>query len=516
MRRFVSLVLAMAMLVPGLATAADAAVGTWLSPMPGQEIANREVEVAVGYNTQSSTKVTRIELWVDGKFYSQKYPSTPTYRGVCSFWWNTAGYSNGSHDLVVKIYAGDKLLTKVRNEASVDGASYSSFPSTPRVTFANIKNGDVLKGNANIKLKVDSNSSENPLVTLKVDDSLKLLRNTPPYSYSLDTKSYDDGDHKLETFAYDNEGNKGDSAVVKVAFKNGIKKPVVASLAISSHSTSANEDEISSVIPEDSAVSNMSNTATASVAGRISDHSKNGTTVVVSSLPAVSTPKSTIVESTSKIRLDSARRTTHKPEAVEPDSSTEQTRIALAPSISQPIVSNPKNTISEHASDLKYAGRSISKSRVEVTPVEPKGTNSLQPKAVRMAKAPVLESNINHSAKKNSANCPSEIKRTAVKAKLEKAVIPASGNVKLRDFLGKLGGWLFWDSENHTVTAYAKNMVIEMKIGSNMIKVNGCEMEVAHAPFISKGRTIIDAKIYHKALAFVERQKTVQTAKLDR
>ena len=71
-RRCLGLTLAVAMMIPAFAPAAEAAIGTWLSPPPGQKIMTRIVEVSVGYNTHSDLKITRLELWVDGKFYSKK------------------------------------------------------------------------------------------------------------------------------------------------------------------------------------------------------------------------------------------------------------------------------------------------------------------------------------------------------------------------------------------------------------------------------------------------------------
>lgn len=237
-------------MMPAFASAAEAAVATWLSPQPGQKISNRMVEVSVGYNTQSDQKVTRLELWVDGNFYSKKYLVQPESRGVASFTWDTAKFSNGPHDLVVKIFAGDQLINNVSGTGTVGDNFFDTRP--PVVTFANIKSGDVLKGNTDIKLKVTDDSGENPIVTLRVDDALKLLKNTPPFVYKLDTTTYTDGSHKLETYACDSSGNKGNPAVVNVSFNNGIKPPVIATMKIENKTapnSGAQDDEIIRSLP---------------------------------------------------------------------------------------------------------------------------------------------------------------------------------------------------------------------------------------------------------------------------
>lgn len=234
MRRLLSLTLAVAMVFPAFASVAEAAVGTWLSPPAGQVVSGPAVEVAVGYNTQSDTKVTSLELWIDGKLYVRRHLSQPSSRGVASFMWDTSKVSKGSHQLVVKIFSDDKLISTVSGTGTVGSGNVRPVVDTrpPVVTFSHIRSGDVLKGKTDVEIKAYDDSGEPPLVSLLVDDVLKLLKNTPPYHYELDTTTYNDGDHQLTTYAYDIAGNCSDPVIVKVAFKNGIAKPIVAAMTI--------------------------------------------------------------------------------------------------------------------------------------------------------------------------------------------------------------------------------------------------------------------------------------------
>lgn len=233
MRRLLSIALALAMITPALASVAEAAVGTWLSPPPGETITANRVEVSIGFNTQSDLKVTTLELYVDGKFYARKFLSAPATRGVCSFWWDTSNIAPGSYKLVARIFAGDKLISTVSGTGTVARGGGIGIPCAgkPSVAFSNIKSGDVLKGTTKIRLQASADSGS-PLVSLLVDDQLKMVRNTPPYNYDLDTTTYSDGSHQLKTFAYDTDGNRSDPAVVKVEFKNGLKRPVVAAIMV--------------------------------------------------------------------------------------------------------------------------------------------------------------------------------------------------------------------------------------------------------------------------------------------
>lgn len=227
--------MAVAMMMPMAASVAEGAMATWLSPQPGQICSGGKVEVAVGYNTGSNLKVTAVELYVDGQYYARKVLRTPEVRGVVSFAWDTTRVEQGTHNLVVKVYSDDQVISKVYGTGTVGpnaagGGILDVRP--PVVTFANIKAGDVVKGTRTIKMNAVDDSGKDPMVSLMVDESLKLLKNTRPYTYDLDSTTYADGDHTLKTFAYDAAGNRSDPAVIKVAFRNGDSAPAVTTLTV--------------------------------------------------------------------------------------------------------------------------------------------------------------------------------------------------------------------------------------------------------------------------------------------
>ena len=230
--RLIGIAVVAAMMTSALALTAGAAVGTWLAPTPGRKITARNVEVSVGYNTQSDLRVTRLELWIDGRYNAARSLVRPESRGVCSFWWDTARFSRGSHELAVKIFAGDELVATVSGAGSIGTAAYNL--RAPNVRFANVKSGDVLKGVTSVKMAVSDDGAEPPIVSLLVDNALKFLTNRRPYVYGLDTTRYADGGHELQTFAYDSSGNRSDPAVVKVLFRNNLEKPVVAAMNVES------------------------------------------------------------------------------------------------------------------------------------------------------------------------------------------------------------------------------------------------------------------------------------------
>lgn len=242
MRRWISLAVTVAMILPVAASVAEGAMATWLSPQAGQIVSGGKVEVAVGYNTGSKLKVTSVDLYVDGQFYGRKILRAPEVRGVISFWWDTTRVERGTHSLVVKVYSDEQVISKVYGTGTVgpNGGSGGLLDVRPPVvTFANIKAGDVIKGTKTIKLDAVDDSGKDPMVSLTVDNDLKLLKNNKPYTYDLDSATYVNGGHSLKTYAYDAAGNRSDPAVIAVEFRNGDTSPAVTTLSVTPEPTPA-------------------------------------------------------------------------------------------------------------------------------------------------------------------------------------------------------------------------------------------------------------------------------------
>ena len=105
--------------------------------------------------------------------------------------------------------------------------------------------------------------------------------------------------------------------------------------------------------------------------------------------------------------------------------------------------------------------------------------------------------------------------KSAEKASLRTASsqLPPSGRIKMRDLVKKSNGVVLWDSKTKTVTAYVNNIKIELRIGHNVVKVNGKVMKVSLVPYLQNGRTIVDVRLYHRALALAGKT-TQKTAKV--
>lgn len=634
--RMVSWFLAIVMVLPMIATVSQAAVVNFLSPLPGQANSGRYVEVAVSFNTQSDLAITRLELWIDGKLQSKKNLTKPETRGVCSFQWDTAGYVNGSHFLLVKMFAGEREIASISGAGSVGASNMDVIP--PLVKISNIKPGSQVKGIQTIKMTAVDNSGQYPLVSLLVDQKLKLIKNTPPYVYDLDTTIFDDGKHEIQMYAFDAEGNKSDVVTIEVVFANGKVKgaqiDAPAAVAV------APKVSVNTVVPVDVAVSSDSaaratvsstteamnapkSTVAATAPGKIIELApqpvktqpvaKAATpapkepvkvavavapkveeavvvaepvvvkeAVVVPVAPVVAEP--VVVAKIDRVEIPNARlsgsvagitaskavakikvdkpvvmasaavsapavpkyvkpvpvkvvKAAPKPvavavtPAVKPTVKVEvgrptvvasvkaqatpiETKVAAAPVAKEAVKSAPKVaatvTAKPAVAKVTQAQNTVSKKIVPEKPLKMveapapvvKTAKIAAPKPVKMAMAPVVKSDANKPLVQS------------VKAQYDVKAIDSKhpNNIKLRDLVEAQNGVILWDSETRTVTTYVKNMKIEMKIGHNVVKVNGKKMKVNLVPYIVKGRTVIDVRLYDKACQVAGNKEPVASA----
>jgi len=677
-RRWLALMVAAAMFAPAAVSAAEGAMATWLSPQPGEIVSGGRVEIAIGYNTQSNIRVSSLELYADGKFVVRKVLVTPQSRGVCSFYWDTTRVEQGTHNIVVKVFAGDQMISKVYGTATVGPARGKSGlidVKPPIVTFANIKSGDVLKGTKTIKMNAADDSGQSPMVSLLVDDVLKLLRNTPPYQYDLDTTTYPDGDHSLKTYAYDAAGNRSDPAVVKVSFRNGSDKPIVTTMNInaevapdvSSASVSAVPPSIgvsaqssikesgrtapsiepsrsiapavaaAKVEPKPKTVAAMPRTEIApkpalpapklesklkpaliAASGelRASHPSPKPDARMAAALPVVKTaataqkpvaPALSVkparapspatspnvrktnaspaisaglvatkpaadqgvqlsgIRSTSASHLPAIKQAKVIPESVHAATSAaprvsepepvlaapkpagaprpnEPVTVAIAPqslsaratdhkpaaheaastapaAVNMPVGSGVRNVaVHRQAATVKTTELAFGKisSAVSAAPatIAAPALSKSDLKRVQVAMAPDVRSAISRTATSPAIGRPPAVPKNA-EAKLEKKfACPASGKVKARTFFENMGGVLFWDPATHIVTVCINDMVLELRIGSKIARVNGHDLQMRTAPYLANGRTIFEADTFTQALALLDSLRTVGKAEV--
>ena len=217
--RFMSILTACLMLSSIIASAASAAVATLVSPK-SKNLSGRIVEVSVNYDSQSANvKIDTVVLYIDSRMYEKKKLDVPAQKGNISFDWDTKNFARGQHIIEVKLFTNNKVVTSVTGSGIVSDQIFDNNP--PVVKFEGIKNGDVVSGKKVINISAKDDSGEPPIVSLLVDNKLKLMQNNAPYNYTLDTTQLEDGEHVVDIYAFDNDGNQSERVSYKLIVNNG-------------------------------------------------------------------------------------------------------------------------------------------------------------------------------------------------------------------------------------------------------------------------------------------------------
>ncbi|MEN6520334.1 MAG: Ig-like domain-containing protein [Armatimonadota bacterium] len=531
--RAVSIIVAIALLAAYLPVPAVAQTSrvTIVSPSAGETVNGRNVEVSAAYNTASSTKVTRVEILVDGAAYGIKHIANPTTRGIVSFLIDTTRIGNGGHNFVIKVFSGDKLVGSTSSSYRIGNRPIDVL--APDLQFTGIKKGDVVSGVAYIELAAKDNGRDNPLISVFVDKTLKLIKNVPPYVYEWDTSQCENGKHTLEACAYDSSGNKSEAEMIEVLVQNG-RRPAIAARPVTektivakadtapiipmSRETKASAarsvDKISSVSkanfpvakPECPVVTAKSITAESSrssvsrvtVPPAVSAELGKPTVVAVipdikSSVPAMPSVDVPKIQANDKPAADPVRT---NPGVAESDRISSNIIAALPTDMAAPV-STMAPSVAPPAATMTHQRVSIDQSALESVSTESEFGQRLArpqiamavstPKPVMMAAAPkpVIPA-VQPSLE------PRRVKLTLETKKINGVVVS-----ELRYVIESAGGTIVaWDPRLKTVLAVIEGRKFKLRINDRTAIINGKAMRLTSTPYVnSNGRTVVDVKL---------------------
>ncbi|MBP5274360.1 MAG: hypothetical protein ILO36_05430 [Abditibacteriota bacterium] len=446
------------------------------------------VDVTVSYDSESANvKIDTVVLYIDSKIYEKKRLDVPSQKGIVSFDWDTASYSRGQHLLEVKLFANNKIVTSVSGSGIVSDQVFDNTP--PVVKFENLKDSDVVSGKKVISISAKDNSGEPPIVSLLVDKKLKLMQNNAPYSYTLDTTALEDGEHFIDIYAFDNDGNQSDRVSYKVVVNNGgsalkgdinapavkvASEPSVKAGAQSASARNADSDITAQVTAADKAAS------AALSAGAQGVFDKGVKAPVAVTNPAEKAGvENTAVDTAASAKLESLQ--------------------------AAPIAGMPSESVEVKApAPVEIAVAALSGTGVSQAPAA-----KLMAKAVpgAVAVSAPVDLDVPKASVDADLGTPYKVAKADVSGKVALAtaqrtnlVLPQSGKAKIRDIVNANGGVVLWDGKTKTVTAYINNVKVEMTIGSRTIKANGKSLTVNMIPKIQNGRTIIDVSDIRRAM----------------
>lgn len=169
--------------------------------------------VSVTATATDASAVSKVEFYVDGALKSTSTASPYTYS------WNTNGLTLGAHTLQAKATDpyGNVGSSTVVNVTLAD-------QTAPTVSLTAPTAGSTVNGTITVSANAADNTSGTGVgkVEFYVDNVLKNSDTTPPYSFSLDTKTLSDGNHSFTAKAYDNAtpANSATSSAVAVTVDN--------------------------------------------------------------------------------------------------------------------------------------------------------------------------------------------------------------------------------------------------------------------------------------------------------
>lgn len=509
-KRGFSLFLACAFMLSILCNGVDAAVATLLSPK-ANETYGKIVDVTAKYDSQSNkVLIDSATLYVDNAVYTSK-KLNPAKQGVVSFDWNTTNYSKGQHYIRVALFAKGKKVTEVTGYGIVSASEFDTV--APKVSLTNVKENEIVSGTKMITISAKDDSGEAPIVSLLVDKKLKLMQNTQPYSYALDTTALADGKHVVEVYAFDLEGNQSDIASYTINVANGNKADSVQANApivvadntekkLSSRpSLSVNSDYSAGRISDSEVSASLNSVKTAAVAGgngiKAPEKTSANTEIILGKAPVKSTSDSL---NAPKIKTVSEPKNVLVAKKISDNSVVAgELKIAADIKTSNIMINAPKATVTAPKA-VVTAPKAEVKKDVPVLVAKNISGNSVADSSVKIAvKSDKAAFDVNTPKETIVAGAPAvkkEVKVVKAEVKKEVKTAPATGKAKIRDLVNADNGVLLWDNKTKTVTAYVNNVKVELKIGSKKATVDGKAVTINFVPVLKNGRTIIDITDY--------------------
>lgn len=193
-----------------LAQTAQLAIG---SPLPGSLVAGR-ISFALSYQAGMS-RINAFTVYVDDTIqYSRSFLGINT-RGIQYLELDTRTLADGNH--TVKIAAiGARGLMGVDSVDIVVRNGVAGGPDLvpPLLQFRGLLDGDTVSGKLPLDLLAEDNTTVDLLVSIFVNQQLRMLSNRPPYSLELNTSEFLDpatgtGRIRLEAWAFDRAMNRG-------------------------------------------------------------------------------------------------------------------------------------------------------------------------------------------------------------------------------------------------------------------------------------------------------------------
>ena len=455
-------------------------------------------ELSVRYQGKA---IVKLELWVDNVLFAEKSLDTPQERGVASFLLDPAYFSAGKHTITLKAMEADGTVGTARTSVIVEAPTLTNLP----LAIVSPANGSTVSGKVEIGLRVNEQLGR-AYISLFIDRQFKTLRNFPPYTYTWDTTTVENGWHLIEALGVDEARNTHRAAPVRVLVNN------------------PGGQTVRETRPSEAAASSPDILLT-----------PLGSALTLQ--PAEALPYSTTRDVVPPAVAGAGAKRTLSDAEIAPVSPPQQVAKAIAPPSmlggQRDVAPTPEPRVTMQLPE-QVAG-SLSQPEVLPSATAPAGQKLVVPQTVSMAPAAsqtVYEvrrgDTLTGIAKRHGVS-PEAIatvngiaKPNRVRAG-DKLIIPGStfqvvfDNTRIvfdvpprvedgvplapfRQIFEHTGGWLFWYPQSRTVRAVNAEREIELRIGQPSAQVNNQTLSMEVAPFIDRGRTIVPLSFVRDAL----------------
>lgn len=452
-------------------------------------------ELSVRYQGKA---IVKLELWVDNVLFAEKSLDIPLERGVASFMLDPAYLSAGKHTITLKAIEADGTVGVTRTSVIVEASPLTNLP----LAIVSPANGTAVSGKVEIGLRVNEQLGR-VYISLFIDRQFKTLRNFPPYTYTWDTTTVDNGWHLIEALGVDEGRNTYKATPVRILVNNPggqtvretrlpnaatsspdlLLTPLGSALTLQSAEATAYSDAREATPPPVLGISAKRTLGDAKLTP--AEPQQMARAMVPSTM--LGGQRNSVPMTEPRVSLQSPVVGESRQPDVLPSASAPAGQKLVVPQMVAMATSTPQTVYEVRRGDTLIG---IAK-RYGVSPEAVAAVNGINnPNRVRAGDRIIIPSSTFQVVFDNT--------RIAfdVPPRMQNGVPLAP----FRQIFEHTGGWLFWYPQSRTVRAVNAEREIELRIGSPSARVNNQTLSMEVAPFIDRGRTIVPLSFVRDAM----------------
>lgn len=432
-------------------------------------IKGKEVDIAVNFASPEGKPVSKVQVYLDGKYITERTYDSDVAKGTCTFRWDTTRTQNGDHRIDAQAFSKDEYVGM--GSCTVSVLNEVVDIEAPRVAV-NLRDGQSVAGVTPIEVAANDNSGREPMVSIFIDQSLRTVKNRSPYSFDWDTTTESNGQHIVQVTAADDANNQSAKSV-KVIVRN--------------------QTQTASAITPSTLEVAVPKAAMTCAAQTPAEHQSGNKEVARAS---AGTEGSFEVGQTAATK---ATQSTHKVSSPAPKPRPVQAKAAPAP-VSKPVTMAKADTKPEIPAPAAEVNRTVKAERKVAdaghvyTMQEGDCIDTLSKKLGVPVKSLMALNDIEDPKRiqiGTKIRIPSDVKMIPIRPAFESA-----------------GGTLTWNGgKAHTVRATSSDKDVTLKIGSSKALVNSKPVTMDKPAAVNAGRTMVPSTFVTRTLGMSAAEK---------